>query len=617
MAVATQQKVAPAAAEPCECGSGLRASSCCRMQRLHQEKPALVQYWAPTLQQAEQAFREKDLKNAAFHCLHVLEHAPCHAQALVLLYRIRAAERNFRAAEAVLKRAVRLDPNQIWPTNELSLLLYQKGERGPAEFHARNAIRIAPRNPRAQAMMGSIFTDANRNLAGEYHYRRALELLGDNARLYANLALNLKQQGRMDESEEFFRKSVELEPGNFQTLIAWVRMEEARRNFDRAWELLDQAEKLGQRPGAIALAKAVLYGRQKKFDEAIAVLDGLTESEDDQESDPTATHLLEKGRLYDQLGRYDDAWACYEKGKRRVREIGKREYQGEVANRLVARLKSFFAKGRLDLLPSAELREGVAQPLFIVGFPRSGTTMVEQTLTAHPNICAGDELTFIGDLTRFSPKMLNSPMPYPESLADLWIGENLGGLDHMRDWYLGRVKQLGIVEEGARRFTDKMPLNEMHLGLISMVFPQSPIIHLIRHPLDVIVSVFSNYLTHGFCCAFSLETAARHYALVMDLVFHYRDTLDMKYMPVRYEDVVEDQEAHVRAMLDFVGEPFDERCLNFHENTRYARTASYAQVTEKLYSRSVARYRNYLKHLEPIIPIVQPAMERLGYTVEE
>ncbi len=161
-----------------------------------------------------------------------------------------------------------------------------------------------------------------------------------------------------------------------------------------------------------------------------------------------------------------------------------------------------------------------------------------------------------------------------------------------------------------------MPLNETHLGLVHLLFPQSPIIHLVRHPLDVVLSVFSNTLTHGFNCATSLETAAQHYALIADLIAHYREALPLRYHALRYEDLVANQEPQVRVLFEFIGEPFDPATLAFHENPRYARTASYAQVTEKLYDRSVYRYRNYLKHLEPVMPILAPAIERLGYTIE-
>jgi hypothetical protein len=267
-------------------------------------------------------------------------------------------------------------------------------------------------------------------------------------------------------------------------------------------------------------------------------------------------------------------------------------------------------------VPRAEpVREG-PQPIFIVGFPRSGTTMVEQSLSAHPKISAGDELTFINEISNLMPRMLDSPLPYPEALADLWMGDQRQGLDNLRDFYLQRARQLGFIEPGSAWFTDKMPLNEMHLGLIGLIFPEAPIIHVLRHPLDVVLSVFSNHLTHGYYCANALETIAQHYMLIFGLVEHYRREMALKYLPVRYEDIVIDQESHMRRITSFIGLPFDEKCLKFHENRRYARTASYAQVTEKLYDTSRFRYRHYLTHLAPVIPILEPAILSLGYTVE-
>ncbi len=142
-----------------------------------------------------------------------------------------------------------------------------------------------------------------------------------------------------------------------------------------------------------------------------------------------------------------------------------------------------------------------------------------------------------------------------------------------------------------------MPLNETHLGLIALLFPQAPLIH-VHPPSAGRDGVGHLQPPHArVLLRLALETAARHYVLVMDLVQHYRGEMALRYLPVRYEDIVDDQEAVVRSMLDFIGEAFDERCLRFHENRRYARTASYAQVTEKLYDRSRYRYRHYRAQL--------------------
>ncbi len=214
------------------------------------------------------------------------------------------------------------------------------------------------------------------------------------------------------------------------------------------------------------------------------------------------------------------------------------------------------------------------------------------------------------------PRLLGSPLTYPEALAELWLGDQRDALDTLRDLYLQKARRLGVLREGAVRFTDKMPLNETHLGLIALLFPAAPLLHVLRHPLDIMVSAFSNHFTHGYFCASALATAARHYLRVADLVAHYRAETPLRYLPIRYEDIVARHEASVRAMLAFAGEEFDPACLTFHRNGRYARTASYAQVTEPLYDRSVERWRNYRRQLEPVIPTLAPVIERLGYGLD-
>jgi tetratricopeptide (TPR) repeat protein len=459
-----------------------------------------------------------------------------------------------------------------------------------------------------------ILTETNRALAGEYHFRKAIEIAGENARVASNLANCLKTQGKVEESEEWYRKASELDPTNTNVWLGWSRLEEVRRNFPRAWEMLHKAEELAPQLPDLSLTRAVLYGREKKNEEAVQEL-SRSQAEGRTQQMP-AIALLERGRLYDKMDRFDDAWADFTEGKRLCREVQGRRYNEPVAHDLVERLKRFFTRQRMAILPRAERDIDMPQPVFIVGYPRSGTTMVEQTITAHPLISAGDELVFINDLTRVGSRMLGSPLQYPEGLADLWMGDNQLALDQFRDFYLRRAEQLGIWENGARLFTDKMPLNETHLGLIHLIFPESPIVHVRRHPLDILLSNFSNFLTHGFHQAFDVKTCASHYVLIDGLVEHYKQHLDMKYLEVRYEDLVEDQEPHVRRILDFVGVDFDPKTLAFHENQRYARTASYAQVTEKLYDSSVHRYRHYRKYLNEAVKILKPSLERLGYPAD-
>jgi tetratricopeptide (TPR) repeat protein len=609
----SQRSNEPSTPALCSCGSGLRAVRCCSRQRGSLPPPEAIRHLVPLVERAMHAHRQGADETAERLCLDVLELAPDRPGALSILYEIRKAQGKHQAAEALIRRIVALDLNNLAATNELALILLGKGSLVEAAHHARNAIRVAPENPQAHNLMGMILTEANCPQVGEYHYRRVLELTDQrDPVLLANLAWNLKNQGRMQEARTLYQESVAAAPKIRQTLLGFARLEEADRNFDGAAAILDKADALFPKDQGVKLTRAVLLGRMRRYDEALTIIDGTA----DDKGQLGPNELLEKGRLLDQLGRYDDAWAACAEGKQLARILSGQGYLDDSAQQLIERLRGFFVSGRLRLLPRARTRTDVPQPTFILGFPRSGTTLVEQILSAHPNIAAGDELPLIHEISAIMPRMLASPLGYPEALAELWMGDQREGLDNLRDYYLQKVRQMGVLRDGAMRFTDKMPLNETHLGLIALLFPEAPLIHVLRHPLDVMVSAFSNQFTHGFFCAYDLETAARHYVRVMDLVQHYRAEMTLRYLPIRYEDIVADQEASVRTMLAFIGEPFEKACLTFHHNRRYARTASYAQVAEPLYDRSVYRYRHYCAQLEPVLPILRPVIERLGYAVD-
>lgn len=605
----------------CPCGSGLSRARCCTLDLSTLGAPEATRHLLPLEQRAIHA-HQQGAAVAEQLAIDVLELAPGLIGALSVLYEIRKAQRRPVAAEALLRRIVLLAPNTVWATHEIVMVLLGKGDILEAERHARNAVRIAPDHPQSHYLMGLAMTEAYRPAVGEFHYRRARSLVGTaDAFFLSNYALCLKNQGKMQPARALYQQALDQSPDCLPALMGFARLEEADRNLDAALSLLDRAEAVSPGNPSVRLLRAVVLGRLDNTAAALGLIEATSCPSAEAapaEPGPDGTELgpselLEKGRLLDKMGRHEEAFAAFTDGKNRLRQISGQAYLSDYAEAMARRLKSFFIAGRMRALPLAGMRRDMPQPIFIVGFPRSGTTLLEQTLSAHPRISAGDELPIIIELTNLMPRLLDSPMAYPEALAELWMGDHAEDLDILRDHYLRKAAQLGAITDGCAWFTDKMPLNETHLGLISLLFPQSPILHLIRHPLDVVLSVFSNLLTHGHYCGYALESAAAHYALTMDLVEHYRAELSLRYMPVRYEDLTEAQEPTIRRVFDFVGEPFDRVCLSFHQNTRYARTASYAQVAQQLYTSSRYRYRNYVRQLENVIPILQPWIERLGY----
>jgi Tfp pilus assembly protein PilF len=479
-----------------------------------------------------------------------------------------------------------------------------------AERHARDTIRSNPEDAAAHHMLAMIFTEQMQFAAGEYHYRRAIALSGGDAVQFAHLAWNLSRQGRADEARALYEQSTALDPDVFDSWFGWARMEAAAGDLPRSREWLDRALRLDPSNAGVRLLDAVLRARQG---DAPGALSRLQQMADHADRPIAAGAALEQGRLLGRLGRHDEAFAAFDHGKRLLRESGRR-YRADIAADQEKRLKDFFVAGRVRLLPGAGLADG-PQPLFICGAPCSGMSLLERMLARHAGISAGRELPALAEAIADAPRLLASTLDYPETLAELWMGDRHDALDRLRDAYLRSARRAGAMDADKPFFTDRMPFNETHLGMICLLFPHAPIVHMLRHPLDVVLSVFARDTAHGMDCAVSLETAAREYVRVAGLVEHYRAEMPLRYLSVRYEDVVRDPEPELRRISAFLGLAFDPSCLDFHEDPRPARAATYAQLAQELYGETCNRYRHYCSHLKAVIPILERTINAQGYSI--
>lgn len=519
------------------------------------------------------------------------------------------SDRDDGAYEETLKRTLREKPD-IETLFALAQHLFDRGENEEASIYVRWALAMVPRHPTAQWNMAILLMAEARLEAAEVHFRRLIEIVGENPRSALHLADCLRRQGKFDESEIWYRKATGLDPANTEAWIDWCLLAQQRGNLFHAWQLLQDAAHIAGEVPQILLTRARLCRREGRVDEAIRLLAEIPRDA------PRIPVLFERGECLRDIGRFEEAWNDFAEAKRLCRDVEGHRYDAAGAEAEIQRLKQFFMRSRTASLPRARRRQDIPQPLFITGFPRSGTTLVEQILTSHPRVRAGDELRFVEFAARASSRWLGGSFGYPECLAGLSVGDNLQMVERLRDYYLDCARAAGLLGAGAAFFTDKMPLNEMHLGLIHLLFPESLIIHVRRHPLDIVCSNFESFHPHGFNQAFAVETSAQHYVLIDGLLAHYREQLDLRLMEIRYEALVANPAAEMRRMLAFAGLEFDARCLAFHKNPRIPRTGSYAQVNQKLYSRAVYRYRNYRRHLDAAVDILRPALEHLGYPAD-
>jgi tetratricopeptide (TPR) repeat protein len=511
----------------------------------------------------------------------------------------------FEAAKRRLSQALSADPRADRAYNELVGLLFRNGRRGEAERLARVALRVNPGNAIAHDLFGTILSERNELAAGEWHFRRALALGAPELQSTVNLALNLVQQGRTEAADELYQRAEALAPGDLNVLAHRSKLAELRGNLPRASALLDRAAAVASERD-VNLLRARLLRREGRYAEALDLLESCAEMNGDG--------YLERGWLRDRAGRYGEAWSDWVEGKRRLaQQSGIAGYQKDAVTEFFGRLKAFFTRSNVALLPQAPQRTDAPQPVFVCGFPRSGTTLLEQILSSHPEVLAGGELTFAADFRHLANRLFPEDGAFPENLSRSWTADGHYVATLFRDYYLARAAQAGLLGAGRRLFIDKMPFNEMYLPLIRMAFPRAPIIRIVRHPLDVCVSMMSNHFTHGFNCGYQLADIAAHLAATSDLTGHYGRELGSPELVLRYEDIVAAQEATTRRLLEHAGLPFSEDCLHFERNPRYARTPSYSQVAETLNDRSVGRHRHYSAELAEVLPVLQPMASALGY----
>jgi len=508
------------------------------------------------------------------------------------------------AAEALAK-VIANDRRADWAYNDLITLLATHGRRAEAEQLARVALRINPDNAVAHDRFGTLLSEQNDLPAGEWHFRRALEIGGPKAGTLANLALNLMQQGRVVEAEPCFAEADSLAPRTLTILAHWSKLREVQGDLEGAERLLDRAE-AATSPKAVNLLRAQYLSRAGRHGEALAIIEAAPALNGDGQ--------LERGRLYERHGRHAEAWRDFVEGKRRLAaEAGGLSYDAAGVQSFYGALKAFFVRANLGRLPRAPRRADVPQPIFIVGFPRSGTTMIEQVLSSHSAVRAGGELPWLAELRQLAIRLIPDAGPFPECLARCWTADYRHAATVFRDHYLARAGVSGLLLPGKAWFTDKMPFNEMYLPLLSMAFPEAKIVRIQRDPRDVCVSMLANHLTHGFNCAYRIEDIVRHLAATSDLQEHFRRELDIGEFVLRYEGFVADQAGETRRLLAFLGLAFEEACLRFHENPRYAPTPSYARVTDPVNDRSIGRHQRYAAYLEPHREELGPVLTAGGY----
>lgn len=423
--------------------------------------------------------------------------------------------------------------------------------------------------------------------------RRAIDINPGFHEAYNNLASALDLQGRAEEAITVLEQVLAANPGRARAAGMLVRILEKNALYDRAYEAMRPFIEASVPDVNIALTFARISRHFGCHGAAIAYTQKMLES--GRVGDPDRSRLyFSLGNLFDSVAEYDRAFECFSRANRmKNASFDIREHEQNV-DRVIDR----FTREYLDKLPGTSLATEL--PVFVVGMPRSGTTLIEQILSCHSAVTGAGELIALPGIVKQLSSDTDTAGMYLGSL-DRLSGDNIDSI--AKDY-------LAVLTGGAghsQRIIDKLPGNFFRLGLISLLFPRAGIIHARRNALDTCLSCyftdFRGY--HEYSC--DLEQLGRFYLQYARLMSHWRSVIDNPVLDVDYEELVNNQEPVSRGMTDFLGLGWEAGCLRFHESGRFARTASYDQVRQPVYTRSIGRWRHYEKHIGRLAGILEKA----------
>lgn len=392
---------------------------------------------------------------------------------------------------------------------------------------------------------------------------------------------------RFDEALPWMEKSIKLSPRIPEyhhnlgaTLRALGRFEDAERSYRKALELKpDYAEAWFN------------YSATKKFSDdetAIPTIESNLAKAGLSEIDQEFLHFA-AGKIGDDRGEYDKAFSHYLKANR----LRGHHFDRQIFFESIERIRSFFSKSQLDEFAGKGVGCDSEEPIFIVGMPRSGTTLAEQILASHPQVEGAGELPDIIAISKSMPKNAGGGR-YPECVTSL-PDEAFEGFAR---FYLSRLQHLR--RETTSRIVDKMPGNFLHLGLIRCLFPRARIIHCVRDPRDTCLSCWFHRFRDAHEYSSDLTDLAYYYRLHERLMNHWKAVAPAMIFTLNYGELIDSPEQVTRDLLAFCGVDWDDACLRFHENKRAVSTASNYQVRRPLNRQGLARWERYQSHLDPL-----------------
>ncbi len=608
-------------------------------------------------QKALQHFKEGRLQQAQDECLALLQNQQ-HPGAILILGWIAHQQRELDVAVKRYQQYLGLRPKDAEAHYTLGLVFKELGRTELAIEHFNQSISIVADNAAVHKQLGDAYSKLQRleeaikpyetalalqaddvvtriNLGNVFHglhrytqsiqlYQQALTMQPDNVQVHRHLGASYQRMGQTQEAMKCFEQALSLRP---DYVDARIKLAEVLRELGRAEEALVQVEQvtdlkpdetqahvilalilreLGQAELAIERFERLLsteprcghlyyqIAMLKPKQELIPILEKLISDPSLPNGDAIFCHFA-LGNIHRGSNSFDQAFSHFLEANTLYRKTF--VYDAKEHALLIDRLIKVYSKRFFQR--KHQFGSASQLPVFILGMPRSGTTLVEQIISSHPKVYGAGELQAISAIILTISQQLEHANLYPECMT-LFDKE-------MAEEYSARyLQELALHSATAKHITDKFPGNYFKIGLIKTLFPDARIIHCQRNPLDSCISIFFHCI-QDWKWSFELTELGQYYLDYQRLMSHWQKLFPGEIFTVQYEELVMDQERVSKQLIDYLGLEWDEKCLDFHNNERDVRTISNMQVRQPMYKNSMNRWKHYEKHLQPLIDVLQQA----------
>ena len=526
----------------------------------------------------------KDPERAADYYRRAIAAVPGHVESLNNLGALLIEQERPEEAKPLLLKAVQLSPQYAEAHRNLGAVFLMENSLDKARAAFKEALKLNPEFAEAYLGLGTVHRETGDLAEAEEASQRALALDSGSVAAHSQLGLLYEDMGYPEKALASFDQAISVDLEAEQPRVSKARLLSHLGDVASAGELLEAT--LALNPESMPARLAMVHLRRvKPEDETLAALEAAHARIDTLSQAKQAPLHFGLGKCYDDLGEHERAFEHYLQGCALKR--AKMDFDITRNTAFVARIMEAIGQSAIERAQGAG--DPCRLPIFVLGMPRSGTTLTEQIIASHSACYGAGEL---GDLSQIANQHRDSR--YPASILDITKHE-------LADLGTAYVAGLKARNPDAARITDKMPANFYFVGLIHMMLPNAKIIHVMRNPVDTCVSGLSKLFTYGHFHSYNLTEQGQYYVSYDRLMKHWRSVLPATaYHEVQYEALVENTDVEARALIDYCELEWEPACLDFHKTERVVKTASATQVRQPIYKTSLERWRRYEKHLGPL-----------------